>query len=77
MFVCVCVFQIKNIVESIGLVLNIRCLACVGGTDVRGDLKKLESGPHVVVGTPARVCNMISRNALSKCPCFFRFSGKN
>lgn len=29
--------------------------ACVGGTSVRDDIRKLQDGVHVVVGTPGRV----------------------
>ncbi|KAK9891025.1 hypothetical protein WA026_013357 [Henosepilachna vigintioctopunctata] len=39
------------------------CYACIGGTNVREDIKKLESGPHVVVGTPGRVSDMITPRA--------------
>ncbi|NEU34092.1 DEAD/DEAH box helicase, partial [bacterium LRH843] len=38
--------------------------ACIGGTNVREDMRKLESGVHVVVGTPGRVYDMINRRAL-------------
>ena len=38
--------------------------ACVGGTAVKEDIKKLEDGLHVVVGTPGRVFDMMQRNYL-------------
>jgi superfamily II DNA/RNA helicase len=38
--------------------------ACVGGTSVREDQRILQSGVHVVVGTPGRVYDMLRRNAL-------------
>lgn len=44
--------------------MNIQVHACIGGTSTRDDQRKLESGVHVVVGTPGRVNDMISRNAL-------------
>ena len=31
------------------------------GTSVRDDMKALQDGPHVVVGTPGRVQDMIQR----------------
>ncbi|KAF8868280.1 P-loop containing nucleoside triphosphate hydrolase protein [Mucidula mucida] len=40
------------------------CHACVGGTNVREDMAKLQEGVHVVVGTPGRVFDMINRRAL-------------
>lgn len=42
------------------------CHACIGGTNVREDMRKLEVGVHVLVGTPGRVFDMISRRALSE-----------
>merc|ERR1712159_912824 len=38
--------------------------ACVGGTSVREDQRILQSGVHVVVGTPGRVYDMLRRRAL-------------
>ena len=44
--------------------MDMQCHACIGGTNVRTDLAKLEMGQHIVVGTPGRVHDMINRNAL-------------
>lgn len=44
--------------------MDASCHACIGGTAVREDLIKLGNGQHVVVGTPGRVHDMISRKAL-------------
>lgn len=41
------------------------CHACIGGTNVREDMKKLESGSQIVVGTPGRVSDMLQRKAFS------------
>merc|ERR1712084_206019 len=38
--------------------------ACIGGTNVREDIRSLEAGVHIVVGTPGRVYDMINRRAL-------------
>jgi translation initiation factor 4A len=38
--------------------------ACVGGTVVRDDIKKLKSGVNVVVGTPGRVFDMMKKGFL-------------
>lgn len=45
--------------------MNAQCHACIGGTLVRDDIRKLEQGVHIVVGTPGRVYDMITRRALS------------
>ncbi len=44
--------------------MNIECHACIGGTNVREDMKALQDGPQVVVGTPGRVQDMIQRRVL-------------
>jgi len=51
-------------VAALGDHLGAQCHACIGGTNVRDDIKKLETGCHVVVGTPGRVFDMINRRAL-------------
>lgn len=43
---------------------KVRCHACVGGTSVHEDMRILQSGVHVVVGTPGRVFDMLRRRAL-------------
>jgi len=40
---------------AIGDFLNVQCHACVGGTNVGEDMKKLAFGQHIVSGTPGRV----------------------
>lgn len=56
--------QIQKVVVALSDYMNIECHACIGGTNVRDDMRKLESGVHVVVGTPGRVYDMINRRAL-------------
>ena len=43
--------------------MDAKCHACIGGTNVRTDMTKLELGQHIVVGTPGRVFDMIQRKA--------------
>ena len=54
-------------VIALGDYLDVKCHACIGGVNVREDFRKLESGQHIVVGTPGRVMDMINRRALGKC----------
>lgn len=56
--------QIQKVVIALGDYLNVDCHACVGGTAVREDIARLNEGPHIVVGTPGRVFDMINRGAL-------------
>lgn len=56
--------QISKVVESIGEYCQVKVHACVGGTVVRDDIKKLKSGVNVVVGTPGRVFDMMKKGFL-------------
>lgn len=41
--------------------------ACIGGTNVRNEMQKLQAeAPHIVVGTPGRVFDMLNRRYLCK-----------
>jgi len=56
--------QIQKVIIALGDYMQIQCHACVGGTAVREDIYKLQSGVHIVVGTPGRVFDMVNRRAL-------------
>jgi len=56
--------QIQKVVLALGDYMNVQVHACVGGTAVRDDIRTLQAGVHVVVGTPGRVYDMINRRAL-------------
>lgn len=46
--------QIQKVVIALGDYMNAECLACIGGTNVQEDMRKLEMGTHIVVGTPGK-----------------------
>jgi ATP-dependent RNA helicase len=56
--------QIQSVVMALGDYMNVQCHACIGGTNVGEDIRKLEHGQHVVSGTPGRVADMIRRRHL-------------
>lgn len=56
--------QIVKVITSLGDFMSLKIHACVGGTAVRDDIRTLQDGVHVVVGTPGRVYDMINRRAL-------------
>jgi translation initiation factor 4A len=56
--------QIHKVVLALGDYLKVKCHACIGGTSVRDDIDRLRDGQHVVVGTPGRVYDMISKRHL-------------
>ncbi|KAI7874683.1 ATP-dependent RNA helicase eIF4A [Lichtheimia hyalospora FSU 10163] len=51
--------QIQKVVLALGDFMGVECHACIGGTNVRDDIAKLQAGCHIVVGTPGRVFDMI------------------
>lgn len=57
--------QIQKVVLALGDKMGAQCHACIGGTNVRDDMRILESGVHIIVGTPGRVFDMINRQALN------------
>lgn len=57
--------QIQKVVLALGDYLNVSCHACIGGTNVREGMRKIEAGVQVVVGTPGRVFDMINRRIIN------------
>ena len=56
--------QIQQVVLALGDFMNVQCHACIGGTSLGDDIKKLDYGQHIVSGTPGRVIDMIHRRHL-------------
>jgi translation initiation factor 4A len=56
--------QIQKVVVALADYMDITVHCCVGGTAVRDDIRTLQAGVHIVVGTPGRVFDMINRLAL-------------
>lgn len=56
--------QIQKVILALGDYMSIQCHACIGGTNVGEDIRKLDYGQHVVSGTPGRVFDMIRRRSL-------------
>ena len=45
--------QIQKVVIALGDYMGAQCHACIGGTSVREDMRKLDAGQHIVVGKSA------------------------
>jgi len=56
--------QIQKVALALGDYLSIQCHACIGGTSIGEDIRKLDYGQHMVSGTPGRVFDMIQRRNL-------------
>jgi len=54
--------QIQKVIMALGDFQGVNCHACIGGTKLKNDIALLESStPHIIVGTPGRVYDMINR----------------
>ena len=56
--------QIQRELEWLYRRARARIATCVGGMDIRGDERALAAGPHIVVGTPGRLCDHLDRGTL-------------
>ncbi|MBE2267194.1 MAG: DEAD/DEAH box helicase [Anaerolinea sp.] len=56
--------QVTEAIYQYGKHLNARVVAIYGGSSYTRQLKRLDEGVHVVVGTPGRVIDLIERGAL-------------
>ncbi|CAF3454452.1 unnamed protein product [Rotaria socialis] len=55
---------IRKVVLVLGEHMHVTCHACIGGVNIRENMKQLETGVQVIVGTPGRTSDMLKRSAL-------------
>ncbi len=58
--------QIHNVVENISKYMKIRLNLSVGGISVRDNMDSLKSNPHIVIGTPGRILDMLNKTSLDR-----------
>lgn len=46
---------ILQVILALGDYMSVQCHACIGGTNIGEDIRKLDYGQHIVSGTPGRV----------------------
>ena len=56
--------QIAAVFKFLGEFIKVKVHVFIGGTAIKKDIKNLEDGIHVVVGTPGRVQDMLNKNFL-------------
>jgi len=56
--------QVRDEVVKLSAGRRVLCVALYGGKPLRGQIDKLKQGPQVIVGTPGRVLDHISRGTL-------------
>eukprot|EP01128_Nolandella_sp_AFSM9_P007294 TRINITY_DN3954_c0_g1_i1.p1 TRINITY_DN3954_c0_g1~~TRINITY_DN3954_c0_g1_i1.p1 ORF type:complete len:408 (-),score=128.88 TRINITY_DN3954_c0_g1_i1:127-1350(-) len=57
--------QIQKVVDTLGDHMGAKSYAAIGGTRVRDDIAILQNGVHIVVGTPGRVLDLLSRRGFN------------
>lgn len=57
--------QVQNVIQNLGQYMNINFNISVGGTMVQDNINQLLKNPHIVIGTPGRVLDMINKKALN------------
>jgi translation initiation factor 4A len=56
--------QIEGVIKKLSAYMDIDVNLSVGGTTVRDNIDALLKNPHIVIGTPGRVLDMINKKAL-------------
>ena len=57
-----------QVILALGDYLSVQCHACIGGTNIGEDIRKLDYGQHIVSGTPGRVFGeSLSTESVSEC----------
>ena len=57
--------QVSSVVSALSTFMNITINLSIGGTTLRDNINELLENPHVVIGTPGRVLDMINKKALN------------
>lgn len=56
--------QIFTVIKELSSYSNIKTIKLIGKTSINSSIQDLQSNPHVIVGTPGRILDMISRKFL-------------
>ena len=57
--------QIKKDIDTLAQYMKIKINSVYGGTDIKTQIKALEKGNHIIVGTPGRVIDLIKRKKIN------------
>lgn len=58
--------QIESVIRALGEYMGVVVYGATGGTPLREDIRAIERGVHVVVGTPGRVYDLMNRKVLGR-----------
>ena len=57
--------QVRDEADKLTYGRRVHCVAIYGGQPIRGQIEKLRRGAHIIVGTPGRVMDHMSRGTLN------------
>jgi len=57
--------QIAKVASAIGTNMKLNVLCAIGGNPLRDDIREIENGAQLIVGTPGRIFDLMNRNVLS------------
>ncbi len=57
--------QVRDEIAKLSKGMSIQCVALYGGKPIRGQMEKLKRNPHIIVGTPGRVIDHMTRRSLN------------
>lgn len=56
--------QVNEVFEKIGKGVGLKTSVLIGGADISRQIKSLRTNPHVVIGTPGRIIDHLTRKSL-------------
>ncbi|MEK7619426.1 MAG: DEAD/DEAH box helicase [Patescibacteria group bacterium] len=56
--------QVNETFEKVGKGAGLRTAVLIGGADIRHQIRSLSSNPHVIIGTPGRINDLLTRKSL-------------
>jgi translation initiation factor 4A len=58
--------QIHNVVTNLSKYMKVRINLSMGGIQIRDNINDLKNNPHIVIGTPGRILDMLNKRALQQ-----------
>ncbi|CAB4436025.1 unnamed protein product [Rhizophagus irregularis] len=46
------------------LMHHVECMLCISGGNIGDDVKKAQKRPHIIIGTPNRICDLVNLDAI-------------
>lgn len=60
--------QIHKEASSLSVYASVHCVCVIGGLDTDKQINALKHRPHVIIGTPGRICDLLRQNQIDLTP---------